>query len=138
MSFESPYRAPDVDMSAPAMAAEPLTWQGLLFSFEERIPRRLYWAANTRVVLVILVVVLLVELSLGTESGLGAGLLLLLYVSLLWVSFAVQVKRWQDRDKFGWWSLIGFLPIIGAASQFVENGCLRRTKGPNRFGADPT
>ena len=50
----------------------------------------------------------------------------------------MQVKRWQDRGKFGWWSLIGSLPIIGAAWQFVENGCLRGTKGGNRFGADPT
>jgi uncharacterized membrane protein YhaH (DUF805 family) len=77
-------------------------------------------------------------------------------------SFAVAIKRLHDRDKSGWWlivfyllpGVIGALPVLlGATSAvrgsvqllanvlqiwgFVEIGCLRGTRGPNRFGADP-
>jgi uncharacterized membrane protein YhaH (DUF805 family) len=51
---------------------------------------------------------------------------------------AIYVKRWQDRDKSGWWILIGFVPIIGGIWAFVECGCLRGTMGDNRYGPDPT
>ncbi len=61
-----------------------------------------------------------------------------LYLTLVWISFAITVKRWHDRDKSGWWILIGMIPIIGPIWQFVETGCLRGTIGSNRYGPDPT
>jgi uncharacterized membrane protein YhaH (DUF805 family) len=62
------------------------------------------------------------------------GILLLL---TLWPSLAIYTKRWHDRDKSGWWSLIMFIPLIGAIWMLIELGFLRGTDGPNRFGADP-
>ena len=49
---------------------------------------------------------------------------------------AVAVRRLHDRDRTGWWLLIGFVPLIGAITLlvfFVRRG----TVGPNRFGPDP-
>jgi uncharacterized membrane protein YhaH (DUF805 family) len=56
---------------------------------------------------------------------------------LLWPAIAVAVKRWHDRDKPGWWVLIVLLPLIGGLWALIDNGCLRGTVGPNRFGPDP-
>ena len=79
--------------------------------------------------------------SLGEpEEELPAGVLIvlgLLYIPAVWIGLAVAVKRWHDRDKSGWWVLIGMIPLIGAVWTFVENGCLRGTVGPNTYGPDP-
>jgi uncharacterized membrane protein YhaH (DUF805 family) len=62
--------------------------------------------------------------------------LLLLAPPLIWISVAVQVKRWHDRDKSGWWFLMNFVPIIGWLWVLIECGFLRGTPGPNRFGEE--
>jgi uncharacterized membrane protein YhaH (DUF805 family) len=62
---------------------------------------------------------------------------LIVNLLLLWPAVAVSVKRWHDRNRSGWWILINLLPIIGWAWALIENGLLRGTAGPNRFGADP-
>jgi len=80
---------------------------------------------------------------------------------LLWVFFAVSVKRLHDRDKSGWWMIPFFvlpglykqfegrlpdsyflLPIASAvfvftAWGFVEMYFLKGTTWPNRFGPNP-
>jgi uncharacterized membrane protein YhaH (DUF805 family) len=72
-----------------------------------------------------------------TSDAANIGVLLL-YVPMLWISLAVQVKRWHDRDKSGFWVFIGVIPIVGPLWAFVETGCLRGTRGPNWYGPDPT
>ncbi len=62
------------------------------------------------------------------------GILLLL---TLWPTLALYAKRWHDRDKSGWWSLIMLIPLIGGIWMLIELGFLRGTDGPNRFGPDP-
>jgi uncharacterized membrane protein YhaH (DUF805 family) len=51
-------------------------------------------------------------------------------------SIAVQVRRFHDQDKSGWFVLLSLIPFLGAiivlVFMFIEG-----TKGPNRFGADP-
>jgi uncharacterized membrane protein YhaH (DUF805 family) len=55
----------------------------------------------------------------------------------LWPMFAVQAKRWHDRNKSGWWVLIHFIPVIGSLWTLIENGFLEGTEGNNRFGESP-
>ena len=55
---------------------------------------------------------------------------------LKWIGLSVQVKRWHDRGKSGWWGLINLIPIIGQVWVFIECGVLRSTAGDNRFGRD--
>jgi uncharacterized membrane protein YhaH (DUF805 family) len=59
-------------------------------------------------------------------------------ILLLWVLLAISIKRWHDRDKPGWWALMGCFPIVGWVWALVEAGCLRGTVGPNHYGPDPT
>jgi uncharacterized membrane protein YhaH (DUF805 family) len=61
---------------------------------------------------------------------------LLLIVAIIIPSLAVQVRRFHDQDKSGWFVLIGFIPFVGSLIVFVFM-CLAGTDGPNRFGPDP-
>ena len=70
-----------------------------------------------------------------TAIILVAGLGLLGLAS--WMSFAVTVRRWHDRDKSWVWALLGFVPIIGWMWQGIECAYLEGTLGPNRYGRSP-
>jgi uncharacterized membrane protein YhaH (DUF805 family) len=79
----------------------------------------------------------------------------------VWCCVAILIKRLHDRNKSAWWG-IPFFVVPGLYQQFedrlgdsdvtvlagliasvlglwcfIEIVCLRGTKGPNRFGADP-
>ena len=56
---------------------------------------------------------------------------------LLWPLMAVSIKRWHDRDRSGWWVLIVLVPVVGWIWALIDNGFLRGTAGPNRFGPEP-
>ena len=58
-------------------------------------------------------------------------------VLVTWISLAIAVKRYHDRDKSGWWVLIIFLPVIGGIWYLIECGFLRGTDGNNDYGPDP-
>jgi len=64
--------------------------------------------------------------------------MVVLYIPVVWFSLALQVKRWHDRGKSGWWVLINLIPFVGGLWALVECGFLRGTEGPNQFGPDPT
>lgn len=120
-----------------------------LFSFNGRIGRLAYWAYNFGVIAVLVfffVVLDGVDSMLDTptatvledeETVLMAILLLILVAGYLWSTYAVTAKRWHDRDKSGWWSLIGFIPYVGSIWILVECGFLRGTDGANQYGDAP-
>jgi uncharacterized membrane protein YhaH (DUF805 family) len=53
----------------------------------------------------------------------------------IWPLLAVQVKRWHDRNKSGWWCLIALVPVIGGLWALIECGCLPGVDEGNRFAA---
>lgn len=122
----------------------------VLFSFQGRISRQEYWVKG--VLLggllfgALLILALLLDIGMGNinvdnpsdPNSRGAVITLLVYfVIALWPGLALQVKRWHDRDKSGWFVLVNLIPVAGAIWAFIEVGCLRGTIGPNRFGPDP-
>ena len=62
---------------------------------------------------------------------------ILLWLSMLWPALAIYAKRWHDRDKSGWWTLITLVPLVGPIWATVECGFLPGTVGQNRFGQPP-
>jgi uncharacterized membrane protein YhaH (DUF805 family) len=75
----------------------------------------------------------------ATTQALGMLTIPMFIVALifLWPSLALYTKRWHDRGKSGWWTLILLIPLIGAVWALVELGFLRGTEGPNEYGGDP-
>jgi uncharacterized membrane protein YhaH (DUF805 family) len=47
------------------------------------------------------------------------------------------MKRRHDRDKGGWWVLVGMNPIVGWIRSFIECGILPGDPGGNRYGPSP-
>ncbi|MEO6015159.1 MAG: DUF805 domain-containing protein [Devosia sp.] len=129
----------------------------LFLSYSGRIGRSAYWIGY----LVLGVIELLIfwwlasqsngtfeqlaALDRGTLRSMAPQLLqdLLMHVFLpmaiiallfMWPTYALATKRWHDRGKSGWWSLIGFVPIIGALWMFIELGFLGGEDGTNYYG----
>lgn len=111
----------------------------LIFSFQGRINRLPYW-------LVTLVIYGIGSVSGQTSTQYGPDnpmtivpviITLVTFVLGVWIALAVQVKRWHDRDKSGWWALINIIPVIGWIWVLIQCGILKGTEGENRFGKDP-
>ena len=107
-----------------------IDWNSLLFQFDGRINRGKFWLGA---VIIWVAYAVILGIGVAAESGLVFVLLLL----LIWPSLAVSIKRWHDRDKSGWWVLIGLVPVIGGIWALIETGFLEGTSGPNQYGPDP-
>jgi uncharacterized membrane protein YhaH (DUF805 family) len=126
-------------------------------SFDGRIPRKTFWLSFL-VLLIISWILQFIAFAVFGGSMMSmdpnaspeaqaaameqafSGMMLPLGIVVLltlWPSLAIYAKRWHDRNKSGWWSLIMFVPIIGGIWMLVELGFLRGTEGANRFGPDP-
>lgn len=115
--------------------AEPMSPAQILFSFNGRIPRKTYWLWG---VLALLGAAAGISMLLRIAGVSETTTEMLVQLLVVWPAVAVSVKRWHDRNKSGWWVLINLIPVVGALWTLVENGFLRGTPGPNRFGDDLT
>ena len=84
----------------------------------------------------------LIDLMIGSSFYIGGGsqmgiVGLLVSLASIYFALAVYAKRWHDRDKSGWWSLIAIVPFIGFVWILVELGMLEGTRGANQYGPDP-
>jgi uncharacterized membrane protein YhaH (DUF805 family) len=110
------------------------------FGFSGRAPRSEYWWWQLFAVLVIGAALLLdtqmgwvIDPDLEDSPGWAASLASL---ALLFPNLAMAVRRLHDRDKSGWWILLGLIPLIGGLILLVWY-LSRGTEGENRFGPDP-
>jgi uncharacterized membrane protein YhaH (DUF805 family) len=66
----------------------------------------------------------------------GGVLIVVAAIAALWGTLALYIKRWHDRGKSGWWTLLAFIPIANIWA-LIECGFLRGTEGDNAYGPDP-
>mgnify|MGYP001825523725 CR=1 FL=1 len=111
-----------------------IDWQHLLFQFDGRINRGKYWLGIAAIWVALIAAGVLYGV-LG--EGLGTAVLAVISLGIIWPGLAIQIKRWQDRGKYGWWIFIGFIPLIGGLWQLIETGFLPGDDGPNEYGPDP-
>lgn len=99
-----------------------------------RIGRRDFWLQG-----IVRLTVLAVLLRLLGEVARLPPLLLDEWISLLlvWPTVAISAKRWHDRDRSAWWVLVMLIPLAGVVWLVADNGFVRGTAGPNRFGPAP-
>jgi uncharacterized membrane protein YhaH (DUF805 family) len=111
-----------------------IDWAWLLFSFDGRINRAKFWLGVGAMWFVTWIVW---TIAFATGSGFMWFIASILILLIIWPSLAVSIKRWHDRNKSGWWVLIGLVPIIGGLWALIETGILPGTIGSNEFGLDP-
>ena len=123
----------------------------LLFSFEGRIGRGLFWL-GTVLVWVGYGLAFTAFNGLGgfsvdlfhpinaANSGnvfpesMGFAAVLICVAFLVRIDLALQIKRWHDRAKSAWWVTICAFPVLGVLAAIIECGLLPGDAGPNRFG----
>ncbi|MBP6750103.1 MAG: DUF805 domain-containing protein [Xanthomonadaceae bacterium] len=115
------------------------------FDFEGRSRRKEYWMFVLLYTLLMIPALILTVAGIATSgdsnelSGMGAlgaslfGLIILIFFI---PSIAVQVRRFHDQDKSGWFVLLNLIPSIGGLIVLVFM-CLEGTPGENRYGPDP-
>ena len=166
-----------------------MDWTWYLFRFDGRINRARFWLAIPVLFGLMMTVGLLIIAIHGlfgsavpfhigasdlfklvdpdvyrtlTRADLPRLLIKLFGTSLvMWVYFAISIKRLHDRDKSGWW-MVPFFAVPGLYNQFadrlpdspadlplaiaalglclwgfIEMYCLKGSRKTNRFGADP-
>ncbi len=115
-----------------------MDWKYLLTSYEGRINRAKFWAC-VGVIFAGAIVAMIIDNIIGTTfNNMPYGFIYFIYViATLYSVFAVYAKRWHDRNKSGWWTLIALVPLIGAIWLIVELGILEGNKGANQYGPDP-
>lgn len=114
--------------------AESMPPLRLYFGFHGRVSRRQFWFYG---VFALIGMALLGQALLGIARVPPRSADLVVNLLLLWPALAVSVKRWHDRDKSGWWVLLNLLPVVGWLWALIDNGFVRGTPGPNRYGEDP-
>jgi len=115
-----------------------MDWKYLLTSFDGRINRGKFWAA-VGILFAVGIIAMIIDNLLGTTiEGLPYGYVYIIAVLCsIYIALAVYAKRWHDRGKSGWWSLIMLIPIIGPIWLLVECGILEGNRGANQYGPDP-
>jgi uncharacterized membrane protein YhaH (DUF805 family) len=137
----------------------------ILSSTQGRIPRGEWWAGVAVLIVVGVVIGFVVARALG-PTLIGVIAILILQLLLLYPSYAVSAKRFQDRNKPGGLALIGIglgilqtvLRLLGLSDPIhptvidwilsialvivgiwylIELGILRGTVGNNTYGRDP-
>jgi len=116
-------------MSSSSVASEP---DGGYLSFSGRISRKVYWLHYFLPLTALSFVGLGIDMAADTQF-----VEVVVFLLILVPNIASGVKRSHDRDRTGWFLLIGLIPIIGGLWLLIELGFLRGTPGPNRFGKNP-
>lgn len=66
---------------------------------------------------------------------------LLLSIAILplyfWIGLMLNIKRFHDRNKSGWWVLFSIIPVVGPLWNFIALGFLSGDLGENDYGDGP-
>ncbi|HEY6717870.1 MAG TPA: DUF805 domain-containing protein [Reyranella sp.] len=120
----------------------------LLFGFQGRTNRAKFWLVALAIVVIEIILLAIFganavmisddpQKALADMGPVTSIVLLIFVVAATWISIAVGIKRFHDRNKSGVWILIIFVPLIGSLWYLIECGFLRGTPGPNNYGPDP-
>lgn len=100
--------------------------------FSGRSCRREFWSFQ----IVLTVVFVLFIGLLANGSMVVAGMPFLALAGLAVPAIAVQVRRFHDQDKSGWFALLNLIPYLGpliiAVFMMIDG-----TPGDNQYGPDP-
>jgi uncharacterized membrane protein YhaH (DUF805 family) len=123
-------------------------------SFHGRSGRKYFWIGIPLAIVATVIVIVLVGFSIGTWVGFARALgveyspdagktlarqmgALLVYPCLFGLLGLFSIRRFHDRGKSGFWSLIILVPIVGLIWYFVECGFLPGSPSSNQYGDPP-
>lgn len=108
--MNNPYHAPAADLSRSDMGAQ--TYQPKVFSIDGRIGRLRYLGYTwlyTFAAMIVLAVVAGILAAISTDLMAFA---LLAYIPVVGVSMIPAIRRCNDLNKSGWFSLLSLVPFV--------------------------
>lgn len=114
-----------------------MTISQVLFSLDGRITRAPFVAVYIPVVIAAIILRIFVEVLSDRSVEQWWPAFIVAAILLVWINFAILIKRCHDRDKSGSWAMLSYIPLIGFLWAIIELGCFPGTRGHNRFGPDP-
>lgn len=106
--------------------------------FKGRSRRKEYWMFLLAMMIAFAIIFVISDIlspGRGTDP-LSQPLVLIGLLAILLPSLAVQVRRFHDQDKSGWFVLLGLIPFVGGLIVLIFM-CLEGTRGENSYGPDP-
>ena len=104
-----------------------VVWR-LLFGFDGRIDRALFWSVQIPVLVLLWVYAMQVDPLLARWFPYsvfeGLTVALALAAPLIWVQCAIAIKRCHDRGKSGFWALLLFIPVVNLLWLVIDCGLL--------------
>lgn len=129
----NPEAAPAVTVPSRPISLDWQYFSWLLFSWRGRLSRPGFWLGMAVTFALFLIVVALApDQSQGDATG--SPFIGVFMLAMLWIGTCVSIKRLHDRDRPGWWVLIGLIPMVGMIYLLVELGLLPGTPAPNQYG----
>jgi uncharacterized membrane protein YhaH (DUF805 family) len=98
------------------------------FSPMGRINRGAYWLQK------VVMLILIFAVHFNTIPHRAAPVLLIVAV---WSYLVVDVKRWHDLGRSGWWVFVDAIPILGPIYSFLLLGFAEGNRDENPYGAPP-
>ena len=100
----------------------------LLFGFEGRIGRGLFWTGQAFVLVLGALYARYVErllvMWIPGSIFMGSAVALLLLLPIVWIQAAITIKRCHDRGKSGFWSMLLLVPVLGLLWLLIDCGML--------------
>lgn len=106
--------------------------------FSGRSRRKEYWMFFLLTLIVYFVLAFIGSMGAapGEMNTIGLILMGIFVLGIIIPSLAVQVRRFHDQDKSGWFVLLNFIPFVGGLIVLVFM-VMEGTRGENRYGPDP-
>ena len=107
----------------------------IMFSFDGRVNRAVYWIYGLIILNVVYWAIFLLFSLIGGEAGANVGYVIGSLVTL-WSALAIGVKRCHDRGRPGIFVLLAFVPLVNIW-YIIEVAFLPGTEGANQYGDKP-
>lgn len=107
---------------------------GDLLKFDGRIRRMGWWIAGLGMGLVGGMVDTILDRDLNWLMLMIFGIIAM----VVWlIGISLNVRRWHDLNRSGWWILINIIPVVGWIYSFVMLGFMSGDQGSNKYGPAP-
>ena len=110
------------------------------FCFEGRINRKFYITRSLIIAVVVMVLYFIIYAAttdiFGIMSDFGVMLTLIVQLVGTIAGISLNIRRFHDFNKSGWWILIFMVPFVNLYFS-IKLLCIRGDVGANNYGADP-
>jgi uncharacterized membrane protein YhaH (DUF805 family) len=114
--LSNPYNAPVADLSKNGGAA---TYIPEMVAMSGRIGRLRYMCYNFVLTFVCALALGIVAAILAMISPMLAMVAMVLVIPMLGIAFVMAIRRLNDMDRAGWWSLLMFVPVVSLILSLV-------------------